>query len=64
MPDLSETIEELAALPEESVVDGQKVKERPLADVIAADEYLAAREAAATPTRGIGFTKLNPPGSV
>lgn len=43
--------------------DMGSVEQRPAADMIAADRYLAAKAAAANPRRGIRFTKLIPGGT-
>lgn len=57
------TIEDLATSPLSVTVDGQTVTERPIADVIAAQDRTAATTAATKAHRGIRFTKLIPPGS-
>jgi len=62
MPDLSDRIEEIAFGPAEAESDGQKVKQLPVADAIAADKYLAAKESAAKRHGGIRITKLRMPG--
>ena len=57
------TIEELAVAPLEVTSDGQTVKERPIADVIAAQDRTASQTAATKAHRGLRFTKLVPPGA-
>ena len=47
MPDLDDTIEADAAKPAEAEVDGQKVKKRPLTELIEADKYLEGKTALA-----------------
>ena len=65
MADLTDTINTSAGLPEESqLADGQRVKERPIADLLAADRYLAAKNAAANPWRGLRFSRLLPGGAL
>lgn len=60
MADLAETIQNLAAKPEEVEADGLKLKSRPLADVIAADQYAKAAAAASNGSgkSGLRFTKF------
>jgi hypothetical protein len=60
---LENTIREAARQPAEASVDGQTVKQQPLPDQIAADRYLASKDAA---KRGLGvrMTKVVPPGAV
>lgn len=63
MPDkLDETIRENATGPAEASVDGQTVRQQPLRDQIAADRYLASKQAA---KKGLGvkMTKVSPPGA-
>lgn len=59
----NETIEELAAAPLEVTSDGQTVKERPIAEIIAAQDRTASQTAATKAHRGLRFSKLTPPGS-
>ena len=63
MPDLDDTIETIAEGPAEVSGDAGTVKQQPLPDVIAADEYLSGKTAAANRRRGLRFTKLIPPGA-
>lgn len=60
--DLTATIAEEAAAPVSSTADGQTATARPLADMITADRYLAAKAAIAKRRRGVTFGKLIPPG--
>lgn len=47
MPDLTDIIEQTAAEPAKAEVDGRKAEGQPLPDLIAADRYLAGKEALA-----------------
>ena len=60
--ELEDVIREAAKQPAEVSVDGQSVKQQPLADQIEADRYLASKNAA---KKGIGvrMTKVIPPGA-
>ena len=62
--DIQDEIESAAQEPAEVTSDGVKVVARPLPELIEADKYLSGRTATATPHRGLGFTKLVPPGTV
>lgn len=61
--DLSQEIRDAAAGPQQVTVDGQTVQQRPLAELVEADRYLASKTAAAKNHRGLRFTKLVPPGA-
>ena len=50
--------------PESAEVDGVKVKQHPLPDQIAADKYLAGKDAARNPARAMTRVKIVPPGTV
>ncbi len=63
MADLSEQIEDAAAGPKMVKADGVEVQAQPLKDLIAADQYLASKNAASQPHRGLRFTKLIPGGT-
>lgn len=64
MPDdLDETIEQNAKGPAKASGDAGSVEQHPLPDQIEADRYLAAKEAAKQPQRGLRFNKLVPPGA-
>lgn len=61
--DLDQQIRDAAQSPAEVTIDGQTVKQQPLADQIAADRYLASKNAARSKRPAIRFTKLSPPGT-
>lgn len=63
MADLSSKIEEVASGPAAASADGVLVKQQQVEDVIKADQYLSAKEAAAKQHRGIRMTKLIMPGA-
>ena len=64
MPDhLDETIEQNAKGPAKASGDAGSVEQHPLPDQIEADRYLASKEAAKQPQRGLRFNKLVPPGA-
>lgn len=58
MSDLTTTIENAVANPSAVTVDGQSVTFRPLADLIAADKYLAGKDAAASGFKGLKRQRL------
>lgn len=60
---LEDTIRENAAGPARVAGDAGTVEQHPLSEQIAADKFLAAKEAAQSPSRGLRFNKLVPPGS-
>lgn len=62
MPDLSDTIDEVATGPAEASGDNTRVRAQPLQDLIAADKYQKAQAASTAPPFGIRLTKLVPPG--
>lgn len=64
MPDLDDTIEDLAAKPAAVSSDGLSVTERPLADIVEADRYLKGGTAGGKNHQGLRITLLKPPGSV
>jgi len=55
---LEENIRENAAGPRSAEVDGQKVEQHSLPDMIAADEYLASKKAMKSRASGLKITKL------
>ena len=64
MPDeLDDTIEENAKGPAKVSGDAGSVEQHPLTEQIEADRYLASKEAAKKPQRGLRFNKLVPPGA-
>ena len=60
--DLAGEIASQAVEPSSSASDGQSATARPVADLIAADRYLAAKAAAVGRRKGMTFSKLVPPG--
>lgn len=62
--DLTETIEEAAAGPKKAAVDGTDVEAQPIPDLIKADQYLKAKQAALKANFGLRLGRLIPPGSV
>jgi len=64
MPDeLDDAIRENAQGPAKAAGDSGSVEQHKLPDQIAADKYLASKEAAKSKTRGLRFNKLVPPGA-
>ncbi len=61
--DLEQTIRENAAGPKRAQGDSGSVEQHSLPDQVAADRYLASKEAVKKPTKGLWFTKLVPPGT-
>jgi len=61
--DLQDAIRENAQGPAEAQGDSGRVRQHSLSDQIAADRYLASREAAKSKGRGLVFNKLVPPGA-
>lgn len=64
MPDLSDTIESVASAPKQTEVDGQRVTEHSLQELIEADRYLQERTAATRDRLPVRFVTLQPPGAV
>jgi hypothetical protein len=62
--DLSDQIEQAASDPQSAAVDGQSATARPMGDLIAADQYLAAKAGMARRRRGVRFTKILASGPV
>ena len=66
--DLSQTIEQNACGPADVQIDGQRVRQRPIKEVIEADRYLASKEAVQKGHLlrrfGLVFAKISPPGAV
>ena len=60
--DLENTIRENAQGPAEARGDSGAMKQHGLSEQIAADRYLASKEAARSKRRGLVFNKLVPPG--
>jgi hypothetical protein len=64
MPDdLNDAIRESAKAPAKASGDAGSVEQHKLTEQIAADKYLASKDAASQPKRGLRFNKLVPPGS-
>ena len=61
--DLDDIIEQNAKGPAKASGDAGSVEQHPLPDQIDADRYLASKEAAKQPQRGLRFNKLVPPGT-
>ncbi len=62
--DLKQTIAENAAGPKKAQGDAGSVEQHSLQDQIAADRYLASKEAAKVGPKALRFTRTVPPGSV
>jgi hypothetical protein len=60
---LDDAIRQNAAGPAKASGDAGSIEQHSLPDQIAADRYLASKEAAATKRRGLSFNKLVPPGA-
>ena len=61
--DLDDTILQNAQGPARASGDAGSVEQHKLPDQIEADRYLAAKKAAKSKSRGLGFNKLVPPGA-
>ena len=61
--DLKDAIRENAEGPAKAAGDAGSMEQHKLPDQIAADKYLASKEAAKSKTRGLVFNKLVPPGA-
>jgi hypothetical protein len=64
MPDLTDTIAEMATQPVEAQNETGRMRMRTVDEMIAADQYAKQGMAATKPHRGIRMTKLIPPGGV
>ncbi|MGI6356741.1 MAG: hypothetical protein ACOX6W_16860 [Lentisphaeria bacterium] len=62
-PNLTEVIQRNASGPKSAQVDGQRVEQHALTDIIQADKYLASKKAAKSRTSGLKFTKLSHSGA-
>lgn len=60
---LEDKIRENAEGPAKAAGDAGSVEQHKLADQIAADKYLASKDAAKQKNRGLRFNKLVPPGT-
>ena len=67
MPEPAETLEQAirdnASGPARAQGDSGSVQQHPLPDQIAADRYLASKQAAAAPAKALRLTRLIPPGA-
>ena len=61
--ELEQSIRDNAAGPAKASGDSGSMEQHKLADQIAADRYLCAKDAAKSKSRGLRFTKLVPPGA-
>jgi hypothetical protein len=61
--DLQDVIRENAEGPAKAAGDSGSMEQHKLSDQIAADKYLASKEAAKSKSRGLRFNKLVPPGA-
>ncbi len=61
--DLENAIRENAQGPAKAAGDAGSVEQHKLSEQIAADKYLASKEAAESKSRGLRFNKLVPPGA-
>lgn len=61
---LEEKIKDNASGPAKVSSDGCSVEQHPLADQIAADKYLASKNAAQRKGLGIKFSIVSPPGAI
>ena len=60
---IEEAIEQNAPGPKRIQVANQSVEQQSIDEQIKADQYLAAKQAAAKPQFGLRFTKIVPPGA-
>lgn len=61
--DLEQTIRENADGPAKASGDSGSMEQHKLSDQIAADRYLASKQAAKSKRLGLRFTKIVPPGA-
>ena len=61
--DLKDAIRENAEGPAKATGDAGSIEQHKLTDQIAADKYLASKEATRSKRRGLQFNKLVPPGT-
>ena len=61
--ELDDTIRQNAQGPAKAAGDAGSVEQHKLPDQIAADRYLASKDAAKSKRRGLVFNKLVPPGA-
>ncbi|MCI0364936.1 MAG: hypothetical protein L0219_13745 [Phycisphaerales bacterium] len=60
---LEDAIRDNASGPARAQGDSGSVQQHPLPDQIAADRYLASKQAAAAPAKALRLTRLIPPGA-
>jgi hypothetical protein len=64
MPEpLEESIQQNAQGPAKATTDGSSMEQHPLPDQIAADRYLASKQATKRKGPGIKLLKISPPGT-
>ena len=63
MSEIDDTIRQNAAGPKRAKGDSAEMEQHPLPDQIAADRYLASKNATKSKGLGIGMKKLVPPGT-
>lgn len=63
MATLNEQIEDVASAPKRMTNDAGSVEEHDLGQLIEADKYLRAKDAATRPIRAVGYGKFIPPGT-
>ena len=61
---ITETIAKNAAGPKSAEVDGQRVEQHTLTEQIAADKYLASKDAVKRRGSGLKFSKMSHSGAV
>jgi hypothetical protein len=61
--EIQQQIKKAAGSPKRVSVDGQNVDGRSLEELIKADRYMKSQEAAKSPSKGLNFSKLIPPGA-
>ena len=61
--EISEAIRKNAGGPKSAEIDGQKVEQHGLSDLIKADQYLALKKAVKSRTSGLKFAKMSHSGA-
>ena len=61
--DLTDAIVKTASGPKSAEVDGQKVEQHSVSDIIKADSYLASKKASRSRNNGLKFTKMSHSGA-
>lgn len=64
MSAISDTLQNVAAGPKQTTVDGESVSEHSLPDLIQADQYVSEQNASGKRTLPIRLAKVKPGGSV